>query len=360
MKKTARILMAAGGTGGHIYPALALAKAIQRQDSAAKIEFVGTKSGLESQLVPREGFHVNYLSIGRLNSNVAMSERILTLLRLPLSFLQSVWILIKFRPTLVLGVGGHASGPLLLMASLLGKRTAIWEPNAIPGLANRILSRFVGRCYVVFEATRKYLKNVPVEVVGLPVRGEIEQLHDLPYEIHKPFRVLVFGGSQGARTLNTVVMNAMKDSRWKDVLEVVHQTGSADFERIKQGYGQECPWVQVSAYLYDMDKHYAACDFVIARSGTGTLSELAACKRPSLLVPLPTAADDHQRKNAEVFVDRGASDMILQPDFDVPTLTAYLQKAMCDEAELKRKSKAVSQFFTLKAADSFALRLLGR
>ena len=358
MSKPVSIFLAAGGTGGHIYPALALAKAIRKVHPEARIRFVGTRTGLETQLVPREGYELRFLSIGRLNSNVPWTERLWTLLKLPLSFVQSAWLLLFLRPQLVLGVGGHASGPLLLVASLLGFRTAIWEPNAIPGLANRILARFVGARYVVFPETGEYLHPAKIEVVGLPVRQEIEALAQTPYHPHPVFRILVVGGSQGARALNTVVMETFRDQRWSGRVEVVHQTGRADFERIREGYGFKCSWVQATAYLHDMDKQYADCDFVIARSGTGTLSELAAAHRPSLLVPLPTAADNHQQKNAEVFVRANAADMILQKDLNFRSLGSYIESIVSERGRLETMSKAVSQFFTPRAADLFAEKLL--
>jgi UDP-N-acetylglucosamine--N-acetylmuramyl-(pentapeptide) pyrophosphoryl-undecaprenol N-acetylglucosamine transferase len=354
------VLIAAGGTGGHIYPALAVAKAMMKQEPDLQIHFVGTARGLENTLVPRDGYPLHHLSVGRLNRNVGWSERLLTIVQLPWSFVQSAFLILKYRPVCVLGVGGHASGPLLLTAALLLQRTAIWEPNAYPGLANRILSRFMRSTLVVFEETKKYLKSNRIKVVGLPVRTEIANLHSDPFQVHQPLNVLVFGGSQGAMHLNTVVAETFKQSGWLDRVSVTHQTGTQDHSRVLALYGSVPANIQVLDYLHDMHERYRKADLVVARAGTGTLFELAAAKRASILVPLPTAADNHQQKNAEVFVAAEASVMILQRDFNPQSLRRSVEEFLTSPNRLKRMAENVAPFFTPAAADRVASLLLAK
>ncbi len=343
--KTAFI--AAGGTGGHIYPALALADAIKKIRPDIQIHFVGTLMGLEKKIITQYPLH--FLSIGRLNSNVSRSERVLTLLKLPLSLIQSCWLILRYRPLFVLGVGGHASGPLLLMSRILFCETMIWEPNAVAGLANRILSRFVKRRFVVFpHALPK------AQTVGLPVSDPIDALHKTNYSPHAPLRILVFGGSQGAAALNTVVAQTFCQTQWQGKITVVHQTGPHDFERVQKIYGEAPSWIEVVPYLYDMDKRYAHADLVVARSGTGTLFELAAAKKPAILIPLPTAADDHQIKNAEAFLKKGAAVMIAQKNFSPEILEITVESLIKNPSKLESMSKEAAQFYIPEAAQQLA------
>jgi len=348
-----KILIAAGGTGGHIYPALAMADAFRARYPDAVIEFVGTADGLENKIIPAKGFKVHHLPIGRLNSNVGLGERLKTVLRMPFAFLRSISILRSYRPDFVLGVGGHASGPLLLMASLLRYRSAIWEPNAMPGLANRWLSSFVDDCWVVFEEAKPLLRGSHKHRAGMPVRAEIENLVMPDRAASAEFRVLVFGGSQGARGINNTVLELISEGgEWMKGIHFVHQTGPADFPRISAGYASlRSPPVEVKEYLHDMGQRYAAADLVISRSGTGTLSELAACGKAAILIPLPTAADDHQRKNAESLVQKGAAVMIVQKDLNVKSLREAIMSLRANPDRLKEMGRAIRTFHSPKAAE---------
>jgi UDP-N-acetylglucosamine--N-acetylmuramyl-(pentapeptide) pyrophosphoryl-undecaprenol N-acetylglucosamine transferase len=358
-----KILIAAGGTGGHIYPALAIVDAFLEQQPDIHIEFVGTPHGLENRIIPARGFALHHLPIGRLNSNVPLAERLKTVLKMPLALLKSWRILRRARPDFVLGVGGHASGPLLLVASLLGYRTAIWEPNAMPGLANRWLAKFVDDCWVVFDEAKVKLANAQVHQAGMPVRREIEDLKIPQRKTDSTFRILVFGGSQGARGLNNTVCAMLREGgEWLQGLHFVHQTGSVDYARIRQEYGAilNTGLVDVREYLHDMGAQYAAADLVICRSGTGTLSELAACGKPAILVPLPTAADDHQRKNAESLVNKGAALMVLQKDLNTLSLREAIQKLRNQPQLRQQMSVAVKAFHQPRAAQHLANALIGK
>lgn len=361
--RSPRILIAAGGTGGHIYPALAMAEAFRKQRPQVAVDFVGTAHGLENKIVPAKGYRVHHLPIGRLNSNVALAERLKTIVLLPWALLESALLLRRERPDFVLGVGGHASGPLLLMASILGYRNAIWEPNAMPGMANRILSRFVDDCWVVFDDAKIHLHNRKMHVAGMPVRAEIEELNIPAKADGKPFRILVFGGSQGARGLNTTTMEMVREGgEWLKDVRIVHQTGPADYERIKTGYGDILgkSAVEVRDYIDNMAEQYAHADLVICRSGTGTLSELAACGKVAILIPFPFAADDHQRKNAESLVVKGAATMILQKNLSTESLRSAIRELRDDPARRELISQRIRAFHRPHAAEQLVGEFLER
>ncbi len=359
------ILLAAGGTGGHIYPALSVADALRSKIPNLQIHFVGTPTGLENKLIPREGYCLHHIPIGRLNRNVSIQERLLTLLRLPWALIQSWRLIRRLKPEIVVGFGGHASGPVLLMAALTRRPSAIWEPNAHPGLANRILSRFVDRCLVVFEQSTTALRGKSIEKVGIPVRQKIAALAEKspPHQVHQPLRVLVFGGSQGARGINQVVVEtALQQAKaWTGRVEIVHQVGPTDFSTVQSRYQSTSypPPVQAFEYLHDMEERYRWADLVVCRAGTGTLSELAATARASLLIPLPSAADNHQQKNAEAFADQGASLMILQKDFNCQSFSHFVEDFIAHPEKLILMSQAARSFYQAQAAEHIAEALIG-
>jgi UDP-N-acetylglucosamine--N-acetylmuramyl-(pentapeptide) pyrophosphoryl-undecaprenol N-acetylglucosamine transferase len=354
-----KVMIAAGGTGGHIYPALAIAHALKKADAKIEIVFVGTKHGLENKIVPAAGFRVLHVPIGRLNSNVSVVERLTTVLKLPFAFLKSISLLFKYKPDLVLGCGGHASGPVLLMAALLGKRTVIFEPNAMPGMANRWLSRFVGECIVVFEESKAHLLCKKFFRAGMPVRAEMENI--VEHAAGSRMHIFSFGGSQGSRGLNTAVCETMMaGGAWTESVELVQQTGPSELLRVQELYGpllHKLP-VEVKDYIHDMDKRYAWADVVIARSGTGTLSELAATGKPSILIPLASAADNHQQKNAEQFVKLGAAIMILQKDLTGVALRQTLKDLWADPGKLKEMGRKARSFHQAGASDKIVQHLL--
>ncbi len=337
-----------------------MADAFLQERPDARVEFVGTPGGLENKIIPAKGFVVHHLTIGRLNSNVSVTERLKTLLMMPLAFITSLRLLRREKPDFVLGVGGHASGPLLLMAALAGYRSAIWEPNAMPGMANRLLARFVDDCWVVFEEAKPLLHNSHLHQAGMPVRKEIEDMRAAERPGGAEFRILVFGGSQGARGINNSVMEMInKGGDWLRGVRFVHQTGPADFARIRAGYSQDAP-VDVREYLHDMGDQYARADLVICRSGTGTLSELAACGKAAILIPLPTAADDHQRKNAESLASKDAAVMIVQKDLTADRLRAEIERLRADPARLKAMGNRARAFHQPHAAENLVKQFVER
>ncbi|HEX4923399.1 MAG TPA: undecaprenyldiphospho-muramoylpentapeptide beta-N-acetylglucosaminyltransferase [Bdellovibrionales bacterium] len=349
------IVIAGGGTGGHVYPALAIASAIKAQNKNARIHFVGTEKGIESRLVPQSGYELHCLPVAGLK-NTSVVSRVKALLLIPVAVFKSVTLLLKLRPAAVLGVGGYASGPFVMAASLTGFKTAVWEPNAAPGLTNRILGRFVRRAYVVFEHAAKAFGGKNVTLVGMPVRKGIVP-HSRPG--HQTLRVLVFGGSQGARGINTVVSDAVvRGGAWLNGVEVVHQTGRHDFEAIKEKYKNAPPNVSVHAYLDDMDKRYQWADVVICRAGASTVAELAAAQKCAVLIPFPFAADQHQQKNAESLVAKNAAQMVLQQDFTVERFIAILEAFKAEPSKIAVYERNIAQFHKPEAAEFIAQQLL--
>lgn len=366
------VLMAASGTGGHIFPALAVAEQLKKLEPNLNIYFVGTPHGLENTLIPKSGFPLLHLNVGRLNSNVSKLERIKTFFQIPVSILRSVFWMLKYKPQFVVGFGGHASGPLLLAAYLTGVRSIIWEPNSYPGLANRILSKFVDECYVVFDDAKKYLCGRNHLQMGLPIRSSITKNLPQPesastnlsvgsFSVAPKLKVLIVGGSQGARGMNKVIQETLlKFPDWQKNFSWVHQTGPLDFKDSIEFYKKNNLDVEVHDFLHDMPERYAWADFVVSRSGTGTISEIAACGKPSLFIPLPTAADDHQTKNAQVLVNAGAAYLIDQRKFSAQQFCASLDEMRMDPEKRRSMGQKAKSFYQPDAAKNMALHLLKR
>ena len=322
-----RVLIAGGGTGGHVIPALAIAREL-RDAHGADVRFVGTARGLETRLVPEAGFRLELVRSGQLK-NVSLATRLRTMLDLPLGVVECVRLLREFRPQVVVGVGGYASGPGMLAAILLRVPTLAYEPNAVPGMTNRWLGRRVSAAAVNFEQTAKYFHNA--EVTGVPVRAEIFALPARP--LGAAPRLLVTAGSNGALIFNQTMPKIAEELLGAvPGLTIVHQTGARNLDVTRAAYaasGADPARWSVEAFLTDMPAQYGAADLVLARSGS-TVAELCAAGKPSLLVPFAAAADDHQRKNAEVLVQAGAAVMLLQRDVTPATLLAGLRELLLD------------------------------
>jgi len=309
-----RVLIAAGGTGGHIYPGIAVAKEILRRDQESQVRFVGTARGLENKLVPQAGFELSIIDSAGLK-NVGATARLRGLLVLPQSLLGARNAIGDFRPDIVIGAGGYVSGPVVLTAALLRLPTLVMESNALPGWTNRVLARFVDKAAVSFEAALPFFRGKAV-VTGNPVRAEF---FEIPNRRRRPgeFSILVFGGAQGAHAINEAMVAALPllDSL-KDGLRVTHQTGEADFDRVTSAYA-DAGWTErasVRKYIDNMIAAFSDADLVICRAGATTTAELIAAGKASVMIPFPLAADDHQRKNAEALASAGAGRMILQQE----------------------------------------------
>lgn len=311
-----RVLIAAGGTGGHIYPGIAVAKEIMRRDAESSVRFVGTARGLETKLVPQAGFELSLVESAGLK-NVGLMGKLRGLWLLPKSFFAARHLIKEFRPDAVVGAGGYVTGAVLLAASLMKLPTLVMESNALPGWTNRKLARFVDAAAVTFEQSLPYFQGKGV-VTGNPVRREFFEIKSKPRDANA-FSILVFGGSQGARAINDAMLEALpKLEAHRDVLRIKHQTGTADFERVRDGYSQ-AGWSEranVQPYIDNIVEDFAGSDLVICRAGATTSAELTAAGKASLMIPFPLAADDHQRKNAEALQGTGAARMILQKDLN--------------------------------------------
>src|ERR1700722_10209017 len=305
-------MIAGGGTGGHVMPALAIGREL-RDKHGAEVRIIGTARGIESKLVPEAGFKLELVRSGQLK-NVSLMTRLRTMFDLPLGVLRCISLLKKFKPQVVVGVGGYASGPAMIAAVLMRIPTLAYEPNAVPGLTNKVLGKYVSAAAVNFVQTAQYFRNA--EVTGVPVRPEIFEIHARPSGNTAP-RLLVTAGSNGAQVFNETMPRIVK-ALLEAVpgLTIVHQSGVRRLEQTRAEFtasgADEARWT-VEAFLADMPAQYAAADVVLARAGS-TVAEICAAGRASLLVPFAGAADDHQRRNAEVLVAAGAAEMLLQSD----------------------------------------------
>lgn len=303
--------MAGGGTGGHVFVGVSIAREFQARDPDCDVCFVGTARPLESDILKREGFPLEVIDVGGLKGMSGM-RLVANLLLLPRSLTQSWRILRRFRPHVVLGVGGYSSGPVLLAAALLRLPTIIVEPNAFPGLANRLLARIVRQAAVAFTEARARLGGKGVET-GIPVRREFFKLAQRPPG--RPFSILLSGGSQGSRALNHAMCDALPHLKdYGRRLRIVHQTGAADLVWVRERYQREGMMAGVCAFIHNMPEEFDKADLIIGRAGAATVAELAAAGKAALLIPLPTAADDHQRKNAEALAVRGAARVLEQAE----------------------------------------------
>jgi UDP-N-acetylglucosamine--N-acetylmuramyl-(pentapeptide) pyrophosphoryl-undecaprenol N-acetylglucosamine transferase len=338
--KALRVLIAGGGTGGHVIPALAIAREL-RDAHGAEVRFVGTARGLETRLVPEAGFKLELVRSGQLK-NVSLATRLRTAMDLPLGVMECVRLVREFKPQVVVGVGGYASGPGMLAAVLLRVPTLAYEPNAVPGMTNRWLGRWVSGAAVNFQQTMKYFRNA--EATGVPVRAEIFGLPPRP--VGAPPRLLVTAGSNGAQVFNETMPKIVGELlNSVPGLTIVHQSGVRSLDATRAAYaasGADPERWSVEAFLTDMPAQYGYADLVLARSGS-TVAELCAAGKPSLLVPFAAAADDHQRKNAEVLVEAGAAVMLLQRYVTEASLLEGLRGLLLDsERRVAMAAKAKS------------------
>jgi len=310
------ILIAAGGTGGHLFPGIAVADELRRRNPERAIVFVGTPRGLESRLVPRAGYPLELLPILPLK-RVGLPGALRGLCALPWSLLRATALVRRLRPASVLGVGGYAGGPLVLVAALLQVPTVILEPNAKPGFTNRILRRFVRHAACAYEEARREFGGKGV-LTGNPVRGGFASL---PRKAHRPpLTLLAFGGSQGSMVLNQALTAALPYLPGATALRIVHQTGPAMHQAVAAAYAAAPREAEVLPFLDDMDQHFAQADLVLSRSGATTCAELTAAGKAAVLVPFARAADDHQLVNARALASAGAAHVIEERELSGETL----------------------------------------
>ena len=349
-----RILIAGGGTGGHLFPGIAVAREVLRQQSDAVVTFAGTARGIESRVIPREGFSLDVLRSAGIKST-SLQARLRGLSLLPLSGLDAWRILSRRSPDVVIGVGGYSSGPVVLAAAARRIPTLLLEQNAVPGLTNRLLARVVSGAAVTFESTVSFFGGKGL-VTGNPVRPEFFDV--APERVDGPPRVLIFGGSQGAHAINVAMVEAAAGLAARNLgLEITHQTGERDLELVKDGYRRAGLAARVEPFLFDMAREMKLADLVVCRSGATTIAELTASSRPAIFIPLPTAADDHQRVNAEVLVKARAAEMIEQRDLTGERLAGRIAAVASDEAARRAMSDAAHRLAHPDAAAAIVERI---
>ena len=333
-----RVVIAGGGTGGHLYPGIAVARELLRRRPDSVITFAGTARGIEARVIPREGFELDLLrSTGLKGMSPGALVRGVGLL--PLSGADAWGILSRRRPHLVIGVGGYSSGPVVALAAARRIPTLLLEQNAAPGFTNRVLARVVSAAAVTFASTVGYFGRRGF-VAGNPVRPEFFT-ESVRHPAGLPAKVLIFGGSQGSHAINVAgVAAAPRLAAHGGRVAITHQTGERDLEFVRDGYRRAGLDARVEPFLFAMEREITSADLVICRAGATTLAELTAAGRPSVLVPLPTAADDHQRKNAEVLREAGAAEVIEQKDLTGDHLASRITQLIGDPDRLEAMSQA--------------------
>ena len=336
--RAATFLIAAGGTGGHVLPGIEVARELRARGH--ECVFVGTSRGQEKRLVPEAGFALELLETGALKG-LSVQERLRTLAGLPASFLRARAVIEKWRPGAVLSLGGYASGPTMVMAKMGEIPVIVLEPNAKPGLAVRWAAPFVDRGLVAFPEALAYFGAGRAEVSGIPIRREF---FGLPRrEKREPFTLLITGGSQGARRLNTAAMEAL--ALWNEKgrlgdLSIAHQTGTSEFEQVRAAYGRYDMEAEVAPFFDDMPSAFAGADLVICRSGASAVAELCAAGKASILVPYPFAADQHQLVNARSQEGAGAARVVEDHEMTGERFVREVEALWTDSSELARMEEA--------------------
>ncbi|MCX6111831.1 MAG: undecaprenyldiphospho-muramoylpentapeptide beta-N-acetylglucosaminyltransferase [Proteobacteria bacterium] len=349
-----RIIVTGGGTAGHVNAGITILDEFKKRFPAGESLFIGTKRGLEKELIPRAGYKIKFIKARGLNRE-SIPVLIYSLFLIPFSIIHSVCIIMRFKPDAVIGVGGFASGPFVLASYILGKPVFLLEQNAVMGFTNRILIRFAKKIFIAFPlANIKKADKHKAVLSGNPVRNSItlsSRYANMKVNVdvnkniqrNKTFNIFIFGGSQGARAINNCITDAIEKLNRIDSINIIHQTGRLEFEKIKDAYSGATFEYVVYDYIHGMAKIYDATDLVIARSGASTIFELIASGVPSILIPLPTAADNHQYYNAKFLSDNGVAELIeqkkLTPDFLVERIKYYKEHPEM----LKTMSKKLSQ-----------------
>jgi len=340
-----RVVIAGGGTGGHVIPALAIAHQLKKQ-FAAEILFIGTARGIETRLVPQAGFPLELIKVGGLK-NVSLMTRAKTMFDLPRALWVSGRMLNDFRPDVVIGVGGYASGPAMFAAIRRRIPTLAFEPNVVPGFANRLVARWVSAAAVHFEETCEYFPHC--QVTGVPVR---EAFFRIPAKTGGEPVLLVFGGSQGAHAINQAMIESLPGLRARmPGLHIIHQTGERDYQSVFAAYQKSGISGEVHKFIDDMPGTFARADLLVCRSGASTVAEIAAAGKASIFVPFPRAADDHQNVNARALERAGAAVVVEESNLEAAYLVDTIAALMADSNRLGAMSSAAKSLAHPKALD---------
>jgi UDP-N-acetylglucosamine--N-acetylmuramyl-(pentapeptide) pyrophosphoryl-undecaprenol N-acetylglucosamine transferase len=353
-----RVVLAGGGTGGHVIPALAIAQQLKK-DYTADVLFIGTPRGMENRLVPAAGFELRLVQVGALN-RVSLSTRLRTLFDLPHAVWDASRLLANFRPHVVIGVGGYASGPAMAAAILRRVPTIAFEPNVVPGFANRMIASWVSTAAVQFDQTGRYFRKY--EVTGVPVRPAFFEIPSRGATATPP-TLLIFGGSQGAHSINRAVIDALPALHERiPGLHIIHQTGERDYNDARAAYGRAGIGAEVSAFITDMPGIFARADLLVCRSGASTVGEVAAAGKPAIFIPFPRAADDHQKVNAQALEREGAAVLLEEANLSGARLAETAGNLFADRVRLEGMGQAAKKLSHPNAAQdvaAMAARLAG-
>ncbi len=356
-----RVILAGGGTGGHVIPALAIANELKKNYGAEAL-FIGTARGIENRLVPAAGYPLQLVRVGALK-NVSLMTRAKTAFNLPRAVWDAGRMLNEFAPDVVIGVGGYASGPAMLAAVVKHIPTLAFEPNVVPGFANRVVAKFVSGAAVHFEETAKYFRHA--EVTGVPVRQAFFEIPLLSNMKRGGVpTLLVFGGSQGAHAINEAMIRCLPELRRQAPgIRIIHQTGERDYNDARAAYASLGGAAEVAKFIEDMPAAFARADLVVCRSGASTVAEITAAGKPAIFVPFPKAADDHQRINAEALASEGAAVVVEESKLEGVWLAETIAALLGDPARLARMSEAARGLAHPNAARdiaTMAARLAGK
>lgn len=360
MAKHLNIIIAGGATGGHLFPGVAIAQAFMERDSGSRILFASVGKPFEISVISKTGFEFKKISSERIKGR-SLSQKIRTILILPKGLIESVFLLKRWKPDLVIGVGSYSSCPVVIGAWLMGIKIVLHEQNIAPGITNRVLSYLAERIYVSFKDTQAGLNSKKIFFTGNPVRKEILEIAgdqknaltvDSDSDLKQRFTILVLGGSQGAGAINKAVMDAVLNLREKDKYYFIHQTGAADEEKVKRAYASCRIKCTVKPFFNDMAQQYRISDFVICRAGATTLSELTAIGKGALFIPYPFAADNHQVLNARLLADLGAAEMIFQKDLNGQLLARRIRYYASNRDVLDRMALKAKKFGRPDAAEA--------
>lgn len=349
-RRGVRIVIAGGGTGGHLFPAVAIAEEFLGRSEMNEVLFIGTRRGLEARLLPGLGFALRTITVEGVKGRGAI-QMIGSLLKIPRGMAQSVSILRGFAPDIALGVGGYASGPAVMAAHFMGIRTAIAEQNALPGSTNRILGRFVDRVFLTFPDGEGRFAAAKTTVTGNPVRKEFTEGIAKTRRDEQTFSILVFGGSQGARAINRAVVDALpylEDMRGR--LVITHQTGEGDLAEVSKAYRERGVRSEVHPFITDMASAYGSADLLICRAGATSIAEITATGKASVLIPYPFAVGGHQELNARVLADAGAAETILEDRLDGSVLAEVIRRLAQSPEAIRRMEEESEKLGNVKAA----------
>jgi UDP-N-acetylglucosamine--N-acetylmuramyl-(pentapeptide) pyrophosphoryl-undecaprenol N-acetylglucosamine transferase len=349
-----RVMIAGGGTGGHVFPGIALAEEVVTRHPGNDVVFVGTARGLEARVVPQAGFPIELVDVKGLKGKGLLSL-LAGLLLVPRALFQSWRVLRRWRPDIVVGVGGYASGPVVLVAWLLRIPTAVQEQNAMAGFTNRMLGRLVNAAFTAFPEAARHFGPHKVYQLGNPIRRELMDNFMRPQVEHARPRVLVFGGSQGAHALNMRVIESLPHlADLRDRILFTHQTGAKDRDQVERGYRAVGFLPDVREFITDMSTAYAESDLVVCRAGATTLAELTVCRKPAILIPFPRAADNHQVLNARSLVDAGAAVMIEEKDLTGELLAHEIRRILASPETREAMARSAGRLGSPQAAKEIA------